>query len=379
MSVATHTLAALERVKVKHPFAASGDIAPSAATDARTSEIWNRLRALEGDRLRNFVTTLRTTDVRLACYGASPILAEDGVVERLAVVLELRGEAYFRRSPVAWIAYLLSDGDRRFSTAARTYLGTRPDIPNWHALSAEERPLSYLKQEYLDGTKPFEEWWASPRVALGRYHILERVLLRRLLTDENADALLARETAGTIDRWLNIALSERERVEWHGRYVAQSDAARWRPTDPFLERVLDRYRTPNDGHSFWEAVPEARRRAFIRWLRDRELTSLLGEGERVHFWRRFLTDVERSVESMDGAAVFIIFPTWFAVQFKETGKATFMFSRNHVIAVRRLAEAQLYRYVLEHHSLGRYTHQGGVWQYNAQREVRRVMEAQSQK
>jgi hypothetical protein len=378
MTVATLTLAALERVKVKHPVAASGDVAPSAVSDARASEIWRVLLSVDGTRLRGHVVALPSANVRLALYGAATILTDDGVLERLAAILDLRGDLYQRRSPVAWIALLLSDGDTRFKAAAEAYLGTRPDVRYWHSLSATPRPLTALLQDYLGSNTAFDDWWASPRIALSRYHALESALLRRLLLSESFDTLLTRETLATIDRWMAAALSESERVEWHQRYVTHSNPSRWRPTDTFLERILSRYRTPEDGHSFWAQVAEPRQRAFVRWLRDRELTSLLGEGERVEFWRRFLADVVRSMESADGAAVFIVFPTWFAVQFKEMGKATYFLSRDHLIAARRLAASQLYRYVLDHTPLGRYTHHGGYWQYTAQREVRRIMDAASQ-
>lgn len=378
MTVATQTLAALERVRLKHPVAASGEVASSSVSDGRASEIWRVLLSMDGERLRGHVVALTPANVRLALYGAATILADEGVLERLAVVLELRGGLYHRRSPVAWIALLLSDGDTRFRPGADEYLGTRPDVRYWHSLIASPRPLTALLQNYLGSNTTFDDWWASPRIALSRYHSVESALLRRLLLSESVDVLLTREIAATIDRWLAAAMNETERVEWHQRYVTHSNSARWKPADPFLDRILERYRTPDDGHSFWAQIPDVRQRAFVRWLRDRELTSLLGEGERVEFWRRFLADVVRSMESADGAAVFIIFPTWIAVQFKEMGKATYLLSRDHLIALRRLAASQLYRYVLDHESLGRYAHQGGYWQHHAQIEVRRVMDAAGQ-
>lgn len=377
MSLASRTLAAVERVKAKHPFAASGAIARSEAADTRAASLWGRLSSLSGDALKCYASTLTGREVRLACYGALPLIGDEGVIERLAVVLDGRNDSYYQRSPVAWIAYLVSSGDARLRACARVYLGTRPEMSLWHCLADHPAPLAQLKCDYMDGRVPFASWWASKGVALEGYQVLERTFLRRLLMEETADVLVAREGTAAVDRWLGVALDESKRVAWHVRYLIESDATRWRPSNTFLERILERFRTPPDGHSFWDGVPPERQAAFVRWLRDRELTSLLGEGERVEFWRRFLGEIERSLESIDGAAVFIVFDTWFAVQFKETGKATYMLPRNRLIAVRRLAEVQLYRYVLDKDSLGRYTHQGGYWQYNAQREVRRVLQEQA--
>jgi hypothetical protein len=120
-------------------------------------------------------------------------------------------------------------------------------------------------------------------------------------------------------------------------------------------------------------VPDEVQRAFTDWLKNIELTRLMGEGERVAFWRRFLTSIEKSYASRDKGAVFVCFEKWFAVQFVLSGHATYFFEKRHLYTMRTLDKHSLYRVVLQRTSIGSYTHQGSSWSWRAESEVRRVM------
>lgn len=131
---------------------------------------------------------------------------------------------------------------------------------------------------------------------------------------------------------------------------------------------------PGNGSPFWDAASADVIWAFQLWLKNGLLTTFLGgENDRVQFWRRYLISIRKIERTRDEAVVFLHFDGWTAVQFVNTGRATFLFREQLVRGWFRKPEPEVYKLALGYRAkaspffLGSYQHRGQTvtWQYFA--------------
>jgi hypothetical protein len=230
---------------------------------------------------------------------------------------------------------------------------------------------------YEQASESFARWVAQKDIDLAEHESVMLAAKRLFLSRKYVTATRKREKAATITEWLDAAFIDSERVAWFANYLIDIHGSRWHVTDPILRLIVDRFEVPKQHRPFWDSLPASVIAAVELWLKDVELTRLLGdnEGPRIQFWREFLPRMAGSAKSKDGAAVFICFDNWFAVQFRDMGKATYMFlgQRGLLMRMGRLYESKLYAAVLQEPNVGRYTHQGYSWQDRARSVVRSVL------
>ena len=362
-------VAALERVKAAHPYAASGVVAPSARTDFDSRAIWDALLAAPIGSLPKRIATLSTLQVSLLLYGAHSRLADPKSLQVLAALFEQHEPQ--RAGRVAWQALLLSNGGPEFRNPARAYL-ISIDSP-WKRIVDDERPLTKTLSVYLNARRKFDAFF-DDGVFPGGHPEITRVIKRALIWPPFQDRVLEKEGIPTIDGWLNEVCVDSERVAWFRNYVERGATVEFPNSDPVMNSIAGRFGEPSQGGSFWSGISQRAVDAFERWLRNLQLTHSLGEGERLQFWRGYLDRMTQTVESRGRTAVLICFPGWFAVQFKEMGKATYMFNQAHLAAFKKFDDVSLYRAVLTQRSIGRYTHMGSYWPYTARGVVNALLE-----
>lgn len=366
---------ALVFIEKSHPYAASGRIARSDRADRDSNAVWERLLPLAGDALRAAVRSLTKHEERLILYRAGGRLGDPPCLEVLAVIFELRSPAGGGR--VAWEAFLRTNGRTAFATAARDYAAKPGQPSGWSELANGSSPVERACDLYSRGQSRLAQWVSSAEIRLPETGQFVRNLKRNLLVPRRLPHTLRRESTTVLDTWLDEVFLDSERVAWFRAYLSVTDKRLWQLDDPVLVRILRRFESPSRKRPFWDKVPPDVVKAFELWERNVELTRLLGEGPRVEFWRAFLPMITESFQPACQDAVFICFHNWFAVQFIEMGRATYMFERRYLSAFRKLNSNSLYRAVRENVCVGRYTHMGWYWQVTAESEVKKVIRNQN--
>lgn len=381
MSFAAPTMvaAALKRVQQEHPIPLQGEIFECARADHDAAALWNRLCAFRDERLDRALLTLEPIEERLLLYGAPPRLLDQGCVAVLARLFTHRQPS--GRGLLAWEALVISNGDAAFRTSALEYARNRSTPPGWAAFAEAAQPLDLMLRSITASRVPLDQWLNRPENALSARPILVRFLKRKLLVPPYLSDSCQRETPNTLAEWANAVLLDDERRQWYTDFLLTTSGSGWDANHRVLEDICNRYGIPTQARPFWDELPLKVVEAVNLWLKDRELTDSLGVGDRLRFWRRFLPWIEKSFRSRSGDAVFICLDNWFAVQYREMGRATYMFENKHLIVLRRLDEPALYNRILRYHragwSIGRYEHRGLSWEFDAQREVMRVLKLYS--
>lgn len=367
-------LRALESIRVAHPYAASGAIAQGTRADSDASAVWARLLSADGVQRDSEIERLTSLEESLVTYGASPRM---GSPDALAVI----GRVFKIRNPTAagsvgWTAFLLSNGHSDLRPAASRFIEANQDIRAWRLLVQSSKPLEDACALYWSEGITFDKWIDLPTVRLSKSPLVRKALQRRLVEPHVVDDVVSREGIDTVERWVDDVFVDSEIVAWYRSYMEQTHTNNWALGNPILHRILDRFGAPSRGRPFWEEVSADAINSFEHWLKNLELTQQLGEGERVKFWRGFLPWIQFSVLARDEDAVFICFKTWFAVQYVAMGRATYMFDRRYLGALKRLTGTALYREILNTPALGRYAHRGYFWQWSAEGEVKRVLRSE---
>jgi hypothetical protein len=369
----TRLHAALERAREQHPYAASGTITDSHRTAADAAALWTRLSPLAGRALDDAVRSLGGLEVRLLVFTARARLAQPECRRALAAVLAAHHPANADR--IAWEAFLLEDGSRTFAPFAAPFAAGQPSRERWLRLLDSPIPSELAATWYLDQRAGLEAWAASPEIGLARHPEFLRLVQRRLLGPDRIVATSRKEGSATIDQWAATEIPAGERKAWYRGYLEATYRPRWAVGNDVLATIIERFGEPSAERPFWTTVPAHVLDAVRLWLKDVQLTRLLGEGERVEFWRRFLVQMVRSVATQDGEAVLLVFDNWFAVQFVRWGHATYMFPSSMLRGFRYHRGNELYKLVLARKGsrLGRYEHRGYDWQSGAEYMVRAVM------
>jgi hypothetical protein len=339
------------------------------------ASLWERLVPLHGPALADAVDALHGIEVRILLATARPRLGSATALEVLATVLE-------RRQPddagaLAWEAYLLSDGHPAFQHVAQGYVRQRArEYPAWDHLVRRGPPSEAALALYHAQQHGFERWSAAPDVALDRWPEFTRRLQAAILAPGTLARLDRREPSAAIAQWAQVAVRAGDRETWYAAFVEET-RTNPRPLDhAVLSAVLERFGEPAAGRPFWSGISEAARTAFGLWIMNGRLTHLLGEGERVQFWRRFLAQIKRPYKNRDGQVVFIDLDGAIAVQFVHTGTATYIFPSSAFRHVSRGSDSEVRRSVYDnsHRSLASYEHRGHSWRWSAEAAVRRVLD-----
>jgi hypothetical protein len=374
-------LDAVARVRREHPYPAQGEIVAGERADSDTAALWEWLLSVPEAELDHAIVGLSPHDERVLLYGAHGRLSDSAVLRVLGRIFMLRTPSGSGR--LAWDAFLLS-GDAAFRRAASGHAAEFPARTLWKRLLESANPLyDAIRSLEVLGVR-LEEWAGRPEVMLQDRPLVVRALQRASLELPFVLATCAREHLDIVARWSRAVLLDDERVRWYSEYMAASYREGWPARHPVLDDIIERFGEPDEKRPFWrDGQPENVVRAVVLWLRDRQLTDLLGEGERVQFWRRFLPHIRRLEESRSGEAVFISCERWFAVQYKELRRATYMFRPDQYRELRWKREPGLYtRYILplasEGRHVGRYEHRGNAWEVQAQEEVLRLLNDRSE-
>jgi hypothetical protein len=365
--------AVLEAIREAHPYTLTGRIARSERSNRDSEALWERMRKLPDAQLGPAIESLRDHEVSLLAYGALPRIGDSEcltIFERLCALRRSK-----QGSKAAWAALLVTNGSAAFRELARVYVERQRTAEKWSVLLQSERPLDVMADLYFRSDQRLERWMNRDDVRLADFRPVKRAIIRALLSPRTVVAVIAREGIETFDEWLELLFVDSERIAWFRTYLVETDSTRWKVTDPILRRIERRFGPPSRQHEFWATVSDGTRIDFENWLKNVELTALLQEGERVTFWRIFLSSITRSIASRDRKAIFICFEKWFAVQFIDAGRATYMFETRYLSAMRRLDASSLYRRVLDHSQkrLGRYEQRGSRWQWYAEAEVRQLI------
>jgi len=361
---------ALERVQMAHPYTASGKIVRSPRTLSEAAALWARLLELDTATLDRALAGLTDHELRLLLFAA-PDRFDDArafdILDRLLIVGRVP-----HLGKVGWTVYVITNGRPGFREAALSYARSEPTRRVWIDLAEHASPLDRAVELYLQSGTTLEQWVELPGIALAGSSLVTKRLKARALGETYFLSTIARESPEVVVRWVNQVLTEEERVAWYYRFLNATYASSWNVTNEIMFAILSRFGDPDRSRPFWSEISDEVFSAVERWIRNVRLTRLLGEGERVDFWRRFLDHVRETFESRDQQAVFICFDDWFAVQYRDPGAATYIFADTYLNRLRRLAGYRLYRAVLRTPRIGRYEHRG-YWQPTAEAVVRRVL------
>lgn len=369
------TRAALERVIERHPYPRSGEIQPSPKADALEQNIWTRLLGA-GEGLRDELVALTSKELAFLVYGARARLGDD---KALRILRELFATRQVPRGDfIGLCCLILTNGDQVFRTAALSYASAMPTAETWRRVVQSSTPLDVLATAYVSSGLPFAAWIERTEPRLDRVPAVARRIRVHLLDLKWLSQTMHREGSTVVDGWLNKDLLDADRQIWYRRYLVETDSRGWRTDDEILTSIVERYGKPQERRPFWDAVPNDARKAVERWLLECDLRNLIREGERVAFWKHYLDEIAEIRETRGREAVLISFPTWFALKYRESGRATYLFNRTHLFKCRQLEESALYRYVLAnaHFSLDRFEHRGQNWQWHARRIVDGVLAEQ---
>lgn len=360
---------ALTRVRSAHPYAASGRIARSETADRDSSDLWHRIIALPAVEWPNALNQLTRLEIGLLAYGASARIGEARALDVLRAAV--RTIATFAMHRVVFEAYVITSGDATFADSAIAHAEVAgPKL--WRFVAGSNDPLHSLRVAYEASSLRLEGWLESDDVRLSRSSHVRRVLRRELLRPPNVSAIVAREEAGEWERWHALEFPGDAGIDWYVAYMRAETAHRWMADDVVLRAFHRVHGAPSATSRTWEKVPVELSERFALWLLNANLTDVLGETDRVRFWRGFLRSIVACWPSRDSSAVFVQMKGWFAVQFVEMGRATYMFLGEVPRPWRHLDIDDLYFQVRQGGRVGRYEHRGRDWQADAHREVLRV-------
>jgi len=395
----TSLASAVSRVRQKHPYAGSGEITLDASRVAEDAEaLWRRLTTLAGSARERAVSKLAPHEYRLLAATARSRLTDRSARNVLSLVLDLcslPGSA-----SLAWEAFLIGDGDQeRLREIANPVLSTAGAAQEaWTRLLRVPSPIAMVIKTWQEPPRRliprerqrlFDEWVAQPNIGLDRYPSFLDMVRRRLLDGEHLCLLDQREKSATIVNWVATLIPTKDRPGWYLTFLTETcpgqarngGRERWPAAHKVCETIYQSMGAPEDGGPFWESASDDVVQSFELWLKDRQLTELLGgENDRVAFWRRYLIPMRRMERTRDRAVAFLYFDGWTAIQFVNSGHATFLFREKAVRGWVRMQEADVYSSALSYRGrdecLGSYEHRGytSTWQRSASREVENVFE-----
>ena len=369
-------LDALRQVQQDHPYAVDGEIVESPRANADADALWERLLSLERGELDAVLSGLTGHEVRVALFGARTRMDDPRCLAVLARLFSLRNPE--SAGSLAWDGWLLS-GDPGFREAASAYVQEHPARTLWPRLLRSASPLTEAIRALEQGKVRFDRWISLPEVGLEDRPLVTTRLRRLLLQQEHVAATSQREPHAAIIQWVNSLMPADEREAWYRDYLCTTYKNNWPKGSAVLEAIIDRFGRPESERPFWSTIPADVRREVTAWVNGGIITQLL-KGRRAEFWLRFRYDIVRLEESRSRDAVFVGFDSWFAVQYKEMGRATYMFRIDQWNRLRWMDEPGLYKEILERYHegryLGRYEHRADDWESGAQDEVMRVMKLQ---
>lgn len=379
---------ALSRAVRNHPYAAAGDWdSNSERLVADATALWDRLVGYEAEQRRRAVIRLTAFELRLIILTARTRLSDASC---LAVLDEVFVEHKLSEaSQLAWEAFLLTDGRASFRDPARRHCEkVEPRSPACRMLTLDGSPTQAACRLYLGGTDSFSRFWGSlPRLIRDVVPFAERVKFALISDSQYIGTVDERESSESVLQWSAESIPSIERDGWELRFLRSSFQKRglrrwgahpWPTQHAVLSAIHSHHGEPQSSHAFWSRLESPVRDAYACWLRDQDLTRLLGENDRVQFWRAYLRWLVRSEANRDSDVVFIYFDRWFAVQFKNAGTATYIFeNKDFRKELLRMDEMSLARWVRSNRrALSSYEHRGNTdtWQRNAADVVQSVRE-----
>src|SRR5690606_33930402 len=120
---------ALERVRMAHPYAASGGIAPSPRVTSEAAALWTRLLELDSSALDQAIVNLSEYDVRVVLFAAAGRLGDPRALDVLERVLVVR--RLLRVGEAGWLAYVVSNGRTSFRRSACHYAESESGREVW--------------------------------------------------------------------------------------------------------------------------------------------------------------------------------------------------------------------------------------------------------
>jgi hypothetical protein len=274
---------------------------------------------------------------------------------------------------LAWVAWLISDGEVPFRVPAATHAAQFPMRTTWRRMLSVANPLSVIVSFAEQVRQPLETVLKRQDVALEDQPLVVNALRRRMLTMPHLKSTCDIEKPQVVSQWLQSLLPDDEREARIREYLLGTCEQDWKQRNPVVTYVIQRHGDPDRDRPFWKDMPAEVLRAVRGWINGGLLDDLLEDGRRTRFWRRYRFEMTSIFESKSRTAVFICFPAWFAVQFKESGKATYMFPEREMIHLKRRLDPALSREVLDRaragRHVGRYAQMGNYWEQSAQREV----------
>lgn len=344
---------ALLEVRGSHPYFGDGDVdgeSGKAVADAQV--IWDRLASLTGSQLQESARALLPREARLLAATAPSRLGNRACRAVLASVMT--HHVLPDESMLAWEAWLSGDGgEPLFHVRAQAApLSAGAASQTWTQLLTSATPSECLAALWRQSTLTFEEFVRSPSISLSQYQRFLNLTRLRLLSRANLYLLNAREPLGfAITEWVNTLIDAHDRLGWYRDFLeitsrgtsSLTNSRQWPLENTVCIAIQNLTGPPADDRAFWKDVSTEARAAFALWLRDRELTGYLGgENDRVDFWRRYLVQLQRMVRSRDRSTVLLYFDGWVAVQFVDSGKATFLFQEHAVRNWQLFPELRLY-------------------------------------
>lgn len=357
-----------------HPYAARGALELSSRVEMDASQMWTQLLSLSGGELDAAIEALHILQVRVLIATARPRIGIAGVLTVLARLLDKHRPENVEA--LAWDVFLESDGHPAFRALSAEHARVHAaEHPLWPHMVQKVRPSEVVLVRYHQQPQPFDQWIASREVALEGHQSFVRTLVRTLLSPGELVRLDQRENSRAIQNWVQRAIPLEGQETWYRAFLEETVRAK-RPVDhAVLRAILERFGEPANARPFWDAISEEARRSFELWFTNARLTQLLGEGERVDFWRRFLPQIRRPFHNSDRKVVFIDLGVATAVQFVESGTATYLFRPDVFRRIYRGVEADVRRSVYDnaHKASGSYEHRGYAWRYRAESTVRQVL------
>jgi len=366
--------ASVAAAKVQHPYPGHGEIPRGDRANVDAGRLWTLLFGLRGQDLDIRVARLTAHEVRLASYGARGRLKDGEVLRVLARLFDLgQGRS---QAALAFDAFIMSGGLREFHHGAEQHVGTCGPSSGLEAVLAASRPIKGLATAFKKTGERLVEWLKRPTAARLGTEVREALTIV-LLSDGELPTTVQREGPAAVLLMVRTYLDSNAQAAWFRAYLSHGGAVGWALGDPVLTEIVQEFQQPNDQSSFWKLVDPAARDAVSDWLKETDLHLLLGDAERVKFWKRFLRELDHTEVSQDRNAVFIVFPKWYACQFKQSGVATYCFPISDLREMKRLSGTSLVQAARTWNPLGRYEHRGFLWRSRAEWEVRRVMRESS--
>jgi hypothetical protein len=371
-------LDALKRVREWHPYALSGAIAPSEQVDAEVGRLWDEVLRCGSGSLEELIARLTELQVRLLLYGGTTRVGRADcrvVLDRLFMLRNPEGH-----DRLAWTALVLGNGgDGLREAAGRCATGLKGAVAM--VVAQARLPFDECIGHYRRAGTSFLEWLNEFRGLVLPDGLISREVRRRLLAE--ASEGLPSEHEVTICNWLKECYVESEKRNWYAAFLRRTAAKGWNARSPIMIAIVGRFGHPRLQDPFWAQLDSEVCDAVQRWILDQKLTEFLS-GERLEFWRAYVNKKEiKELYPLGSEAIVIVFQSVLAIQFKEMGRATYLFARQLLTRFRAYEgmhadqTAALYREVLDQNgagkALGRYEHRGYGWQGSARWEVDRVL------